>query len=44
MPWDALVLLLHLLDPALQTTVGEGVALVELQVALVGEEAASSFW
>ena len=44
MPWDALVLLLHLLDPALQTTVGEGVALVELKVALVGEEAATILW
>ena len=44
MPWDAIVLLLSLLDPTLQPTVGEGVALVELQVALVGEEAATSLW
>ena len=44
MPWDAIVLLLSLSDSALQPTVGECVALVELQVALVGEEAASSFW
>ena len=44
MPWDATVLLLSLLDPTLQPTVGECVALVELQVALVGEEAATSLW
>ena len=44
MPWDAVVLLLSLLDPTLQPTVGECVALVELQVALVGEEAATSLW
>ena len=44
MPWDALVLLLSLFDPTLQPTVGEGVALVKLQVALVGEEAATSLW
>ena len=44
MPWDAIVLLLSLLDPTLQPTVGEGVALVELKVALIGEEAATSLW
>ena len=44
MPWDATVLLLSLLDPTLQPTVGECVALVELQVALVGEETATSLW
>ena len=44
MPWDAVVLLLSLLDPALETTVGECVALVELKVALIGEEAATSLW
>ena len=36
--------LFGLFDPTLQPTVGEGVALVELQVALVGEEAATSLW
>ena len=44
MPWDAVVLLFSLLDPALETTVGECVALVKLQITLVSEEAASSFW
>ena len=43
-PWDAVVFLLSLLDPTLQATVGEGVALVELKVALVGEETATSLW
>ena len=33
-PWDAVVFLLSLLDPTLQATVGEGVALVELKVTL----------
>ena len=44
MPWDAVVLLLSLFDPTLQPTVGEGVALVELKVALIGEVAATSLW
>ena len=44
MPWDAVELLLSLFDPTLQTAVGEGVALVELQITLVGEEAATSLW
>ena len=43
-PWDALILLFSLFDHALQSTVGECVALVKLQITLVGEEAASSFW
>ena len=38
------MLLFGLFDPTLQPTVGEGVALVELQVALIGEEAATSLW
>ena len=44
MPWDATVLLLSLLDPTLQPTVGEGVALVELKVAFFAEKAPTSFW
>ena len=44
MPRDAIVLLLSHSDSALQPTVGEGVALVELKVALVVEEAATSLW
>ena len=44
MPWDALVLLFSLLDLALQPTVGEGVALVELKVTLVSEKAPTGFW
>ena len=44
MPWDAFVLLFSLLVPALQPTVGEGVALVELKVAFVVEKAPTSFW
>ena len=42
--WDALMLLFSLFDHALQSTVGECVALVELQITLVSEETASSFW
>ena len=38
------MLLFGLFDFTLQPTVGECVALVELQVALVGEEAATSLW
>ena len=38
------MLLFGLFDCALQSTVGECVALVKLQITLVGEEAASSFW
>ena len=43
-PWDALMLLFSLFYHALQSTVGECVSLVELQITLVSEEAASSFW
>ena len=43
MPWDAVELLLSLFDPTLQTAVGEGVALVELQISFVGKEATSIF-
>ena len=38
------MLLFGLFDPTLQPTVGECVALVELQVALIGEEAVTSLW
>ena len=38
------MLLFSLFDHALQSTVGECVALVKLQITLVSEEAASSFW
>ena len=44
MPWDAVMLLLSLVDPTFQPTVGEGVALVELKVAFVGEKAPTGFW
>ena len=43
-PWDAFVLLLSLSDRAFQSTVGEGVALVELKVAFISEKAPSGFW
>ena len=43
-PRDTTVLLLSLLDLALQSTVGERVARVELKVAFIGEEATSSLW
>ena len=43
-PWDAFILLFGLFDPALKPTVGKCIALVELQITLVSEEAASSFW
>ena len=43
-PGDALVPLFGLFDLALKLAVDEGVALVELEVALVGEEAATSLW
>ena len=43
MPWDAVVLLFSLPDAAFQPTVGEGVALVVLEVALIVEQAATSF-
>ena len=42
MPWDASMLLLCLPDLALQSAIGERVALVELQVTLVGEKATTS--
>ena len=38
MPWNAFVLLFGLFDPALKPTVGEGVALIELQVHVVVEK------
>ena len=38
-PRCAVVLVFSLLDPTLQPTVGEGVAFVEVQVALISEEA-----
>ena len=44
MPWDAFVFFLSLFDGTFQPTVGEGVAFVEIQVAFVGEEAATSLW
>ena len=43
-PGCAVVLVLSLLDPTLQPAVGEGVAFVEVQVALVSEETVSSTW
>ena len=44
MPWDAFVFFLSLFDGTFQPTVGEGVASVEIQVAFVGEEAATILW
>ena len=44
MPRDTLILFLGLFDPAFQPTIRECVALVELKVALIGEEAATSLW
>ena len=44
MPGDAVVLFLCLFDATFQPTVGEGVAFVEVQVAFVGEEAATILW
>ena len=44
MPWDAFVVFLCLFDATFQPTVGEGVAFVELKVALISEEAATVFW
>ena len=44
MPWDAVVFFFCLFDTTLQPTVGEGVAFVEVQVAFVGEEAATILW
>ena len=41
-PWDAVILCLSLLYPTLQPAVGEGVAFVEVQVALIVEEAVPS--
>ena len=43
MPWDAVVLLFSLPDAAFQSTVGEGVALVELKVAFIVEKTPTSF-
>ena len=42
-PWDAFILLFDLFDVALQPAVGECIAVVELQITLVSEEATSSF-
>ena len=44
MPWDTIVFFLSLFDGTFQPTVGEGVAFVEIQVAFVGEEAATILW
>ena len=41
-PWDAVVLVLSLLYPTFKPAVGEGVAFVEVQVALISEEAVPS--
>ena len=43
-PWDAVVLVLSLLYPTFQPAVGEGVAFVEVQVALISEEAVPGTW
>ena len=43
-PWDAVELFFGPFDHTLQPTVGECVALVELQVPLVCKEATASFW
>ena len=43
MPWDAFVFLFRLFDSTFEATVGEGVVLVELEVTLIVEEAATSF-
>ena len=43
-PGCAVVLVLSLLDPTLQPAVGEGVAFVEVQVALISKEAVPSTW
>ena len=43
-PRDAVVLVISPLDPTLQPAVGEGVAFVEVQVALISEEAVPSTW
>ena len=44
MPWDAFVLFFGLFDPALKPTVGEGVALIELQVHVVVEKTPTGLW
>ena len=44
MPGNAVVFLFSYFDPALKPTVGVGVALVEVQVALIVEKAATSLW
>ena len=43
MPGNAVVFFFSYFDPALKPTVGEGVALVEVQVALIVEKTATSF-
>ena len=42
MPWDTVEFLLRFLDCAFQSTVGEGVALVEVKIAFISKEAVSS--
>ena len=44
MPRDAFVFLFRLFDATFKATVGEGVAHVELEVALIVEKAATSLW
>ena len=44
MPRDATVFHFCLFDATFQPTVGEGVAFVELKVALISEEAATVLW
>ena len=44
MPWDAFVLFFSFFDATFQPTVGEGVAFVEVEIAFVGEEAATILW
>ena len=43
-PRDTIMPLFGLFDHKLQPTVGERVALVELQIPLVGKEATASLW
>ena len=43
-PGCAVELVLSLLDSTLKPAVGEGVAFVEVQVALISEEAVPSAW
>ena len=43
-PWDAVVLVLSLLYPTFKPAVGEGVAFVEVQVALISKETVPCNW